>query len=334
MNVQGECDPPPFAAVGQPGKQRVREPLPGCRADSRQRREPARGEFLDQARVAAEQERHDVVADPQRAPLAVGSRDPVRELGQAHAVRGLLPGPRGPHDRVAASQGGRQQRPPGALRCAVGGDDRHRPSAVGGDERADPEARAEALRVPRRDCDHRDGGGQCPAGGRGGLTDQPGVRPPRQQQPRQLTTQAVTLAGARRLLGGVALGAGRRQLVHVDEDRLTEGQQLLGGHPRPPGQRGEVPVGHARADAVGGEQGGEGASLNQFPGAEADVDGAVRAQGRGGGARQLEEAGQRHLHAEAQVLAEAALDRPGVTGHLGRDGAQNVVHHARQIRPE
>ena len=139
--------------------------------------------------------------------------------------------------------------------------------------------------------------------------------------------------GLRLRLGEARRGLGR-DLVDVGEDRLAEVVQRVGREAGARAGLDEAPPCPPRADAVGGEQRVQRAPGLVLAGAEPQV-GVARAGIVGRLAhQQVHEAVERDLHAEAHDLAEAALHRARVAGHLGGDRGDDVVGEARERRAE
>src|SRR4029079_18396304 len=96
------------------------------------------------------------------------------------------------------------------------------------------------------------------------------------EERRQLAAAAPADVVALGLGLGEALDRVGREFVDVGEDRLGEKAQRLWVEPRPAAGRRKVSPGDPRADAVGGLERVEGASLAQLSAAERKVDLAAR----------------------------------------------------------
>ena len=319
-----------LAAVLQPGQQGLGEPLAAAVLLLRERGQAAGRERVHQVGVALDDEitqvlvgQDRVVGDDARRPQSCG------ELGQAQARRHRRHGLHVPDGGAPAGQRGPQLGAPPRPHRHEG----HHVATVRGDQDVRAEAGAQATTALLLHDDGHDLLRDRPARSRGGRRERGSVRRPGEQQAEQLAAPAVALAGAARLLGRVALGAHRGQLVDVREDRLGERHQQVGLDEG--GERREAPERDARPDAVGREQRLEAAPLQQLAAAEGEVDAAVVRRQRGRvGAGQVQEALEGDLHAEADALAEAPLERPGVRRDLRRDAVEQLVDDLGEVRPD
>ena len=141
------------------------------------------------------------------------------------------------------------------------------------------------------------------------------------EQAHEPAAAALALARGRRLLLGVARRPTRPRARRC---RRRSPRRARRSRPaaRPAGDAGldEAPPGEPRADAVGGEQRVEAAAGVEL--AAAEVRRRCRARSPASAARvgdQVDEAAERDLDAEPHDLAELALHRARVVGHLARD---------------
>jgi hypothetical protein len=167
-----------------------------------------------------------------------------------------------------------------------------------------------------------------------------------QQHLEQLGPQPLLLAGALRLLLGISLRAGRRDLVDVGEDRLTEREQDVRGHLREVDEPRDRPEGDAGAVAVGGEQRLEAPPRPHLAPPQALVDPlAVGRQRLEAGTGQVEEAVQGDRDPLSHALPEPALHGHRIDRHVSGyaiddrlddvadDGAQCCADFGRKIQP-
>ena len=156
-----------------------------------------------------------------------------------------------------------------------------------------------------------------------------------QQQVQQFGAPPVHRAGAFGLLEGVGLGAHRRQLVDVGEDRFAQVHHdalaQLVFHRDP----GHLPERHAGAHPVGAQQRVHAPALPELAAAQPGHQlPAFLGQRRQPGPGQLQEAVQRRGHAPPQAAAEAPLDGPGVRRNQLRDGVDDGLHDAGHPGPQ
>ena len=145
------------------------------------------------------------------------------------------------------------------------------------------------------------------------------------QQRDQLVPATLALALAARARLGVALHGVRGDLVDVGEDRLGQQAQRAPVEAGRHGGAREPAPRHARAHAVGRLERVERAALAQLAPAEPHVHLAAGAASALGVADQRDELAQRLGHAGAHAVAEAALERPCVLGHLVGDRGEDLV---------
>ena len=251
-------------------------------------------------------------------------RDGRAERDEAIADRDLEPAPqarrsgvRDEHDRGA--EGLRAER---AL-----AEPAREPAGDRVEERLARRAVAGRRRDQRGDAAPR----QCPARGGGGRADRLlGRRRVLAEQADEAPPAALALAGGRRLLLCVALRRLGRELVDVGEDRLAERVDDRRRQPGLDAGLDEPPPREPRSHPVGGQQGVEAAPGVELAAAEVDVGRArlVRVRRRIG--QQVDEAVERHLHAEPDDLAELAFERTRVARHLAGDRGDRLVGEARQ----
>ena len=335
MDVELGGDRRDLALVVEPCPQGGRQAGARSRRLGRQRLQPPRGELAESGLVrVGDQGREVVVGQRERPPLHdPGVDQPARLAGAVGAL------PRGQQvDRGAEH---RPRRPGRALqrraqprRLWVG--EQRQPARVAaklGDQRArgQPGQQPATVALPGEGRDLRR---RFPVGvgGRGANRGLVGLGV--EQQGREPPPQPLALARGGRLRLRVAVGRERRELVDVGEHGLgQEGQRAAVDAGLDRDRRDPAP-GDPRAEAVGGEQRVERASLAVLAPAEPAIHRVAGAAVEVGVGDQVDELRQRLLHPGQDPGAEPAAERAAVGGHALADRGDDLVAERGDVRAD